>query len=54
MTGKDFEHLFGVPVVLNDTGKQKAKIVIREVCLFELCDKIFGISFDIQQLFIQE
>lgn len=54
VTGKNLQHLFGVPVVLKDTSEQMAKIVIREVYLFELRDEIVGISFDILQLLIRE
>lgn len=46
VTGKDFEHLLGVPVALKGTGEQMAEVVIREVDRFGLRDNITGISFD--------
>ncbi|GBN20934.1 hypothetical protein AVEN_25230-1 [Araneus ventricosus] len=46
VTGKDFEHLLGVPVALKGTGEQMAEVVIREVDRFGLRDNIIGISFD--------
>ena len=46
ITGKDFEHLLGVPVALKGTGEQMAEVVIREVDRFGLRDNIIGMSFD--------
>ncbi|GBN54101.1 hypothetical protein AVEN_69432-1 [Araneus ventricosus] len=44
VTGKDFEHLFGVPVDLKCTGEQMAEVVIQEVDRFGLRDNIIGLS----------
>lgn len=46
VTGKDFEHLLGVPVALKGTGEQMAEVVIREVDRLGLRDNIIGMSFD--------
>ncbi|CAH1099049.1 unnamed protein product [Psylliodes chrysocephalus] len=46
MTGKDFEHLLGVPVAQKGTGEEMAEVVIREVHRFGLSDNIIGMSFD--------
>ncbi|CAH0561738.1 unnamed protein product [Brassicogethes aeneus] len=46
VSGKDFEHLLGVPVAMKGTGEQMAEVVIREVDRFGLRDNIIGISFD--------
>lgn len=46
VTGKNFEHLLGVPVAQEGTGEQMAEVVIQEVDRFELHDHIIGISFD--------
>ncbi|XP_077155302.1 uncharacterized protein LOC143817697 [Ranitomeya variabilis] len=46
VTGKDFEHLLGVPVAQKGTGELIAEVVIQEVDRFALRDHIIGISFD--------
>ncbi|CAH1098577.1 unnamed protein product [Psylliodes chrysocephalus] len=46
VTGKDFEHLLGVPVAQKGTGEQMAELVIREIHRFGLSDNIIGMSFD--------
>ncbi|GBM51664.1 hypothetical protein AVEN_43286-1 [Araneus ventricosus] len=46
VTGKDFEHLFSVPVALKVIGEQMAEVVIGGVDRFGPRDNIIGLSFD--------
>lgn len=46
VTGKNFEHLLGVPVAAKGTGEEMAKVVLKEVDKFDVRRHIIGICFD--------
>lgn len=46
VTGKDCEHILGVPVAKKGTGREMALVVMQELNRFSLRDHIIGLSFD--------